>query len=137
MPLALVVICKKANFFLARLFLGGRSALDGADLDVGRFAGIVHAEAGDPDFTAAEHGSLVVDEEVFVFLILYDGCDVRGDDAVVVFDEGVCVIQVGGFAVELDSNWVVDEGGYGGGIVFGYGLLKIGDELTDFGVISE
>ena len=101
--------------------------MDGANLDVGWFASIVHAEAGDPDFTVAEHGSLIVDEEVFVLLILDDGCDVRGDDTVVIFDEGFCVIQIGGLAVELYFNGVVDERGYGGGIVFSHGLLEIGD----------
>ena len=36
----------------------------------GGLQAFVDAEAGDPDLAVAEHGSLVVDEEVFVFLIL-------------------------------------------------------------------
>ena len=111
--------------------------MDGSDLDVRRLAGIVGAEASDPDFAFAEHGSLIVDEEVFVLLILNDAYDVGGDDVVVVFDEGFWIIQVGWLAVELYFNGVVDESGNGGGIVFGHGLLEIGDELTDFGVVSE
>ena len=71
--------------------------LDGADFDVGLFAGFVAAEAGDPDFAVADHGSLRVDEEVFVFLFEDGGCDVVGDDAVVVFDEGFSFLTVNGF----------------------------------------
>ena len=108
--------------------------MDGADFDVGVFAGVAGAEAGDPDFALAEHGSLIVDEEAFVFLILDDGGYVGRDDVVVVLDEGFWCVEVGGFAVKLDLDGVVDEGGYGGGIVFGYGLLEVGDELMDLGV---
>ena len=36
--------------------------LDGADFDVGLFAGFVAAEAGDPDLAVTDHGSLGVDE---------------------------------------------------------------------------
>jgi hypothetical protein len=31
----------------------------------------------------------------------------------------------------------VDEGGDGGGVVFGDGLLELGEELLDFDVISD
>ncbi len=112
-------------WWLLLLWSGG--GLDGADFDVGVFAGVVGAEAGDPDFAVAEHRSLIVDEEVFVLLILDDGGNVGGDDGVVVFDEGFGSVDVDGFAVELDSDGVVDEGGYCGWIARGYGLLEAGD----------
>ena len=70
--------------------------LDGADFDVGLFAGFVAAEAGDPDFAVADHGSLGVDEEVFVFLFEDGVLNVVGDDAVVVLDEGFFVFEVKG-----------------------------------------
>ena len=111
--------------------------MDGADPDVGLFAGIVEAEACDPDLAVAEHGSLVVDEEVFVLLSLDDGSDGGGDDAVVVGDEGLRRSDSEWFGAGVDLDGVVDEGGYNGGIVFGYGLLKVGDELVDLGVVSE
>ena len=41
---------------------------------------------------------------------------------------------VSGFAVELDPDGIVDEGGYGGGIVFGYSQLKVGEDQMDFDV---
>jgi hypothetical protein len=108
--------------------------LDGADFDVGMLAGVVGALACDPDLAFAEHGSLIVDEEGFVFLVLDDGGYIGRDDVVVVFDEGFRSVDVGGFAVKLDADWISDESGYGGGIVSGYGLLEIGDELADLGV---
>ena len=51
--------------------------LDSADFDVGLFAGVVAAEAGDPYFAVADHGALVVDEEVVV-LLLEDGGRMSG-----------------------------------------------------------
>jgi hypothetical protein len=111
-----------------------RGGLDGADFDVGMFAGVIDAFACDPDFAFAEHGSLIVDEEGLVFLVLDDGGYVGRDDVVVVFDEGFGSVDVGGFAVKLDADRIADESGYGGGIVFGYGLLEIGDELANFGM---
>jgi hypothetical protein len=115
------------------LFFCGRG-LDGADFDVGWLAGIVDAEAGDPYLTVAEHGSLIVDEQVFVLLILNDGCYVGGDDVVVVLDEGFWRVEIGGFAVELYPDGVVNESGYGGGIVFSDSLLEVGEDQMDFGV---
>ena len=94
-------------------------------------AGVVNAFACDPDFAFAEHGSLIVDEEGFVLLFFDDGGDVGCDDIVVVFDEDFLSVDVGGFAVKLNADGIADEGGYGGGIVFGYGLLEIDDELPD------
>jgi hypothetical protein len=118
-----------------RLFLvcdGG--GLDGADFDVGMFAGVVDALACDPDFAFAEHGSLIVDEEAFVFLVLDDNGYIGSDDVVVVFDEGFRSVEVGGFAVKLDADGIADESGDGCGIVSGYGLLEVGDELMDLGM---
>jgi hypothetical protein len=121
-----------------RLLLRG-CGLDGADFDVGMLAGVIDAFACDPDFAFAEHGSLIVDEEGLVFLILDDGGYVGRDDAVVVFDEGFGCVDVGGFAVKLDADRISDESGYGGGIVSGYGLLEIGNELTNLrmGVVTD
>ena len=48
-----------------------------------------------------------------------------GDDAVVILDEGLLVIEVIGFLPGIDLDGVVDEGGDGGGIVLGDGLLEI------------
>jgi len=113
--------------------------LDGADFDVGMLAGVVNAFACDPDLAIAEHGSLIVDEEGFVRLLFNDGGDVGCDDVVVVFDEGFWIVEVGGFAVELDADGIADESGYGGLIVSGYGLLEIGDELANFrmGIVAD
>ena len=97
--------------------------LDGADFDVGLFAGFVAADAGDPDLAVADHGSLGVDEEVFVFLFEDGVLNVVGEDAVVVLDEGFFVFDGEGFFAGVDLDWVVDEGGDGGGVVFGDGLL--------------
>jgi hypothetical protein len=119
------------------LILRNSVTLDGADFDFGVFAGVGDAVAGDPYFAVAEHGSLVCDKEVFVLLVLDDGCYIGCDDVVVVFDEGLFVFDVGRLAVEFYLDGVVDESGYGGGIVFGDGLLEVGDELMDAGVVSE
>src|SRR5260370_8226314 len=110
--------------------------LNGADFDVGLFAGFVAAEAGDPDFAVADHGSLGVDEEVFVLLLEDGGCDVLGDDAVVVFDESFLVFDYEGLFAGVDLDRVVDEGGDGGGVVLGHGLLGLGEGLLDFDVIA-
>ena len=64
-------------------------------------------------------------------------CDVVGDDAVVVFDEGLLVFDGEGFFAGVDLDGVVDEGGDGGGIVFGDGLLERREELLDFDVIAD
>lgn len=121
----------------AGLLLHG--GLDCADFDVGMFAGVIDALACDPDFAFAEHGTLIVDEECFVFLFFDDGGDLGRDDVVVVFDEGFWSVDVGGFTVKLDVDGIADESGYGGGIVSGYGLLEIGDELANFrvGVVAD
>lgn len=108
--------------------------MDGADFNIGVFAGVIGAEACDPDFAVAEHGALIVDEEAVVFLILDDGGDIGRDDVVVVLNERFRSVDLGGFAVELDADGVVDEGGDGGGVARGYGLLEVGDELADLGV---
>ena len=125
---------------LVRWRFGG-CGLDGADFDVGVLAGVVDAVAGDPYLAFAEHGSLIVDEEVFVLLLFDDGGDVGCDDVVVVLDEGCRLVDVGGFAVELDPDGIVDESGYGGGIVFGYGCWRsvrsrwtLGGSLAEQGV---
>ncbi len=103
--------------------------LDGADFDVGLFAGFVAAEAGDPDLAVADHGSLGVDEEVFVFLF-EDGVSMSWVMmSVVVFDEGLLVFDGEGLFAGVDLDGVVDERGYGGGIVFGDGLLEVGEDL--------
>ena len=116
------------------LFSGG---LDGLDFDVVLLAGFVAADAGDPDLSAAEHGSLGVDEEVFVFLPLDDGGDGGGDDAVVVFDEGLGGADEGLTAVEGGPEGVGDEGGYGGGVMFSDGLLEGDHDLLELGVVAE
>ena len=102
-------------------------------------AGVVDALAGNPDFAFAEHGSLIVDEESLVFLVLDDGGYVGRDDVVVVFDERFGSVDVGGFAVKLDADGVADESGYGGGVVSGYGLLEVRDELANLwvGVVAD
>ena len=109
--------------------------LDGADFDVGLFAGFVAAEAGDPDLAVADHGSLGVDEEVFVFLLEDGVLNVVGDDAVVVLDEGLLVFDGEGLFAGVDLDGVVDEGGDSSSVVFGDGLLKRGEDLVDFDVI--
>ena len=111
--------------------------LDGADFDVGLFAGFVAAEAGDPDLTVADHGSLGVDEEVFV-LLLEDGVlNVVSDDVVVVFDEGLLVFDGEGFFAGVDLDWVVDEGGDSSSVVFSDGLLQRGEDLLDSDVVAD
>jgi hypothetical protein len=111
--------------------------LDGADFDVGLFAGFVAAEAGDPDFAVADHGTFRVDEEIVIFLFVDGGSDVRGDDAVVVLDELFFVFDGEGFFAGVDLDGVVDEGCDGGGVVFGDGLLEVGEDLVDFGVVAD
>ena len=56
---------------------------------------------------------------------------------VVVFDEGFFVFDVGGPVAGVDLDGVVDESGDGGGVVFGDGLLEVGDDLVDAGVVSD
>lgn len=121
----------------AQLGLQVFGVLDGADFDVGLFAGFVAAEPGDPDFAVADHGSLRVDEEVFVFLFEDGGCDVLGDDAVVILDEGLLVLDGEWFFAGVDLDGVVDEGGDGGGIVLGDRLLERREELLDFDMIAD
>ena len=111
--------------------------LDGADFDVGLFAGFIAAEAGDPDLAVANHGSLGVDEEVFVFLFEDGVLNVLGDDAVVVLDEGLLIFDGEGFFARVDLDGVVDKVSDGGRVVFGDGLLKLGEELLDLDVISD
>jgi hypothetical protein len=111
--------------------------LDGADFDVGLFAGLVAAEAGDPDFAVADHGSLRVDEKVFVFLLEDGVLNVVGDDAVVVLDEGLLVFDGEGPFAGVDLDGVVDEGGHCCSVVFGDGLLQRGEELLDLDVVSD
>jgi hypothetical protein len=111
--------------------------LDGADFDVGLFAGFVAAEAGDPDLAAADHGSLRVDEEIFVFLFEDGVLNVVGDDVVVVLDEGLLVFEGEGLFAGVDFDGVVDEDGDGGGVVTGDGLLQMGEELLDLDVVSD
>ena len=111
--------------------------LDGADFDVGLFAGFVAAEAGDPDLAVANHGSLGVDEEVFVFLFEDRVFDVVGDDSVVVLHEGLLVFDCEGMFAGIDLDGVVDEGGDGGGIVFRDVPLKGGEDLVNPGVVAD
>jgi hypothetical protein len=111
--------------------------LDGADFDVGLLAGFVAAETGDPDFAVADHGSLRVDEELFVFLFEDGGLDVGRDDVVVVLDEGLLVFDGKGFFARVDFDGVVDERGDGSGIVFGDGGLELCEELMDFDVVAD
>ena len=111
--------------------------LDGADSNVGLFAGIVTAEARDPDFSIADHRSLGVDEEVLVFLLEDGVCDVVGDDAVVILDELLFVFDGEGFFARVDLDGVVNEGGDGGGIVFGDGRLELDKETSNFGVVAD
>jgi hypothetical protein len=111
--------------------------LDGADFDVGLFAGFVAAEAGDPDLAAADHGSLRVDEEVFIFLFEDGVLNVVGDDAVVVLDEGLLVFDGEGSFAWVDLDGVIDEGGDSGGVVFGDGLLQRGEDLLDLDVVAD
>jgi hypothetical protein len=133
--------CGRASgllWVLLRLLFRG-CGLDGADFDVGMLAGVVNAFACDPDLAFTEHSSLIVDEEGFVLLLFDDGGDVGRDDVVVVFDEGFRSVEVGGFAVKLDADGIADESGYGGGIVPGYSLLEIDNELANFrmGVVAD
>jgi hypothetical protein len=111
--------------------------LDGADFDVGLFAGFVAAEACDPDLAVADHGAFGVDEEVFIFLFEDGVLNVVGDDAVVVLDEGFLVFDGEGLFAGVDLDGVVDEGGDGGGVVFGDGLLELGEDLVDFDVVAD
>jgi len=99
-------------------------------------AGFVAAEAADPDLAVADHGSLRVDEEVFVFLFEDGGLDVLSDDVVVVLDEGFFVFDGEGFFAGVDLDGIVDEGGDGGGVVFGNWRLELGEELVNFDVIA-
>ena len=101
------------------------------------FAGFVAAEAGDPDLAAADHGSLGVDEEVFVFLLEDGVLNVVGDDAIVILDEGLLIFYGEGLFAGVDLDGVVDEGGDGGGVVTGDGLLQMGQELLDLDVIAD
>ena len=122
---------------VARLGFEVFGVLDGADFDVGLFAGFVAAEAGDPDFAVADHRALGVDEEGVVFLFEDGVLNVVGDDAVVVVDELFFVFDGEGFFAGVDLDGVVDEGGDGGGVVFGYGLLKCGEDLLDADVVAD
>jgi hypothetical protein len=110
--------------------------LDGADFDVGLAAGFVAAEAGDPDFAVADHGTFGVDEEGVVFLFEDGVLNVGGDDAVVVLDELLFGFDGEGFFAGVDLDGVVDEFSDSGGVVFGDGLLEIGKDLVDFGVVA-
>src|SRR5271154_6050453 len=80
------------------------SVLDGADFDVGLFAGFVATETGDPDLAVSDHGSLRVDEEGFVFLLEDGVLNVVGDDAIVVFDESLLVFDGEGFFAGVDLD---------------------------------
>ena len=111
--------------------------LDGAYFDVGLFAGFVAAEAGDPDLAVADHGSLRVDEEGFVFLLEDGVLNVVGDDAVVVFDEGFLVFDDEGLFAGVDLDGVVDERGYSSSVVFGYRRLELREQLVDFDVVAD
>jgi hypothetical protein len=91
------------------------------------FAGFVAAEAGDPDFAVADHGSLGIDEEAFVFLFEDGVLNVVGDDAVVVLDEGLLVFYGEGLFAGIDFDGVVDEGGDGGRVVTGDRLLQLSE----------
>jgi hypothetical protein len=111
--------------------------LDGADFDVGLFAGFVAAESGDPDLAVADHGSLRVDEEVFI-LLFEDGVgDVVGDDGVVVLDEGLLVFDHEGLLARVDLDRVVDEDGDSGRVVFGNAFLKLGEGIADPDVVAD
>ena len=111
--------------------------LDGADFDVGLPAGFVAADAGDPDLTVADHGSLGVDEEVFV-LLSEDGVgDVVGDDGVVILDEGFFVLDGEGLLAGVDLDGVVNEGRDGGGVVAGDALLELGEDAVDPEVVAD
>jgi len=119
------------------LWLQVFGVLDGADFDVGLFAGFVSAEAGDPDLAVADHGPLRVDEEGFVFLFEDGVLNVGCDDAVVVLDEGLLVFDGEGLFAGVDLDGVVDEGGDGRGVVFGDGLLKLSEDLVDFDMVAD
>ena len=101
------------------------------------FAGFVAAEAGNPDLAAADHGSLRVDEEVFVFLFQDGVLNVVGDDAVVVLDEGLLVFDGEGLFAGVDLDRILNEGSDASGVVTGDGLLQIGEELENLDMISD
>ena len=122
---------------MGRLRVEVFGVLNGADFDVGLFAGFVAAEAGDPDFAVADHGSFGVDEEILVFLLEDGVLNVVGDDVVVVLDEGLLVFDGEGFFAGVDFDGVVDERSYGGGVVFGDGLLELGEDGVDSGVVAD
>lgn len=111
--------------------------LDGDDFGVRLSAGFVAADAGDPDLSFAEHGAFVADEESVVLLVLDDAGYGGGDDVLVVFDEGLGCGDGEGFGAGVDLDGVGDERGYGGGVVTGDGLLEVGDELLDVGVVGD
>jgi hypothetical protein len=111
--------------------------LDGADSYVGASAVFVLAEACDPDFAVAEHDALGVDEEGFVPLLQDDRGDVRGDDPVVVLDEGLWRFDGYGTLARVHFDGVVNEGGDDGGVVLSDGSLEVGEELLNFDVASD
>ena len=122
---------------MGRLRVEVFGVLNGADFDVGLFAGFVAAEAGDPDFAVADHSAFGVDEEGVVFLFEDGVLNVVGNDAVVVVDELFFVFDGEGFFAGVDLDGVVDESGDGGGVVFGYGLLEFGEDLLDADVVAD
>ena len=100
------------------------------------FAGFVAAEAGDPNLAVADHGTLGVDEEIFVFL--FEDCVfyVVREDTVVVFYELFLIFDGKGLFAGIDLDGVVDEGGYCGGVMFRDGLLELGEDCMDLGVVA-
>lgn len=66
-----------------------------------------------------------------------DRGDVGGDDAVVVLDEGLWGFDGDGTLAGVDLDGVVNEGGDGGGVVLGDGLLEVEEELLNFRVASD
>jgi hypothetical protein len=111
--------------------------LNGADFDVGSFAVLVKADAGNPDLAFADHGSLGVDEEGVVLLFEDGVVDLRGDDAVVVFDEGLAIFDGEGMFAGVDLDRVVDERGDTGWVVIGDGALQVGEDLVDLDVVAD
>lgn len=101
------------------------------------FAGFVPAEAANPDLTVADHGSFRVDEEIFVLLFEDGVLDVGCDDVVIGFYEGLFVFDGEWLSARVDLDGVMDEGGYGGCVVFCYGLLECGEDSVDSGMVAD